>query len=96
MTGEQAPRDPCVRELLARMSHDLRTPLNAILGFSEIIECELLGPLGTERYQRYATDIRTSGLSLLAAVESALAVTEKLAQGQLVSVAMDHSTEVSA
>ncbi len=78
-SGEQ----PCVDELMARMSHDLRTPLNAILGFSEIIERQLLGPLGTERYQGYAADIRTSGLSLLAAVEHALAVTQQLAEAQV-------------
>ena len=30
---------------LATMSHELRTPLNAILGFSEVMKCELLGPI---------------------------------------------------
>ena len=34
--------------------------MNAILGFSEIMEGALLGPL-SERYQRYAADIHTSG-----------------------------------
>jgi PAS domain-containing protein len=32
---------------LGTMSHELRTPLNAIIGFSEIIEDQLLGPIGT-------------------------------------------------
>ncbi|MDB5392788.1 MAG: signal transduction histidine kinase [Rhodospirillales bacterium] len=47
-------------EFLANISHELRTPLNAILGFSEIMEGALLGPL-SERYQQYAADIHTSG-----------------------------------
>jgi PAS domain S-box-containing protein len=47
-------------EFLANISHELRTPLNAILGFSEIMEGALLGPL-SERYQSYAADIHKSG-----------------------------------
>lgn len=77
--------DPVVGELMARLSHELRTPLNAIIGFSEILECEMLGPVGSERYQGYATHIRESGLNLLAAVESALALTQRLAEANLVS-----------
>jgi PAS domain S-box-containing protein len=47
-------------EFLANISHELRTPLNAILGFSEIMEGQLLGAL-SERYQAYAADIHRSG-----------------------------------
>ena len=52
-------------EFLAHMSHELRTPLNAILGFSEIMEHETLGPIGTPRYREYAHDIHESGTHLL-------------------------------
>ena len=50
-------------EFLANISHELRTPLNAILGFSEIMQGELLGPL-SERYRQYAEDIHVSGQHL--------------------------------
>ncbi len=32
---------------LAIMSHELRTPLNAIIGFSEVIQTETFGPVGS-------------------------------------------------
>ena len=52
-------------EFLANMSHELRTPLNAIIGFSEILENELMGPLGAECYKEYAGNIKESGAHLL-------------------------------
>jgi PAS domain S-box-containing protein len=57
---------------LANMSHELRTPLNAILGFAEVMEHELLGPLGSERYLKYAGDIRWSGNHLLQLINDVL------------------------
>ncbi|EWY37506.1 hypothetical protein N825_18005 [Skermanella stibiiresistens SB22] len=50
---------------LANMSHELRTPLNAVIGFAELIESEMFGPLGHERYREYAGDIHVSGRHLL-------------------------------
>ena len=50
---------------LATMSHELRTPLNAILGFSEIMQNEVLGPIGHKNYKEYVGDIHTSGQHLL-------------------------------
>jgi two-component system cell cycle sensor histidine kinase PleC len=52
-------------QFLANMSHELRTPLNAIIGFSEMMQRQLLGPIGTERYFDYIAGIRESGEHLL-------------------------------
>lgn len=52
-------------QFLANMSHELRTPLNAIIGFSEMIQSQMFGPLGSEKYADYAADIRQSGAHLL-------------------------------
>ncbi|MDB5454839.1 MAG: histidine kinase [Caulobacter sp.] len=53
------------RSFLRMVSHELRTPLNAVIGFSEIISCELYGPLGAPQYKEYAEMVRQSGLKLL-------------------------------
>jgi two-component system cell cycle sensor histidine kinase PleC len=50
---------------LAQMSHELRTPLNAILGFSEVMQSEILGPHSNPTYREYAADIHASGQHLL-------------------------------
>ncbi len=68
---------------LANMSHELRTPLNAILGFSEILESELFGPLGDPRYAEFAQDINRSGKHLLAIICDILDLA-KVEAGQLV------------
>ncbi len=52
-------------QFLANMSHELRTPLNAIIGFSEMMQRQLLGPIGTEKYLDYIGGIRESGEHLL-------------------------------
>jgi len=59
-------------QFLAAMSHELRTPLNAILGFSEIIKSQALGPVGTEDYATYASDIYDSGSHLLSVINDIL------------------------
>src|SRR3546814_40022 len=57
---------------LANISHELRTPLNAIIGFSEMIEKQMIGPIGELRYLSYAHDIRTSGSYLLSLINDVL------------------------
>ncbi len=57
---------------LANMSHELRTPLNAILGFSEILQRELFGPITNNTYRDYAGDINSSGRYLLGLINDIL------------------------
>ncbi|MAZ75871.1 MAG: PAS domain-containing sensor histidine kinase [Micavibrio sp.] len=52
-------------QFLANMSHELRTPLNAIIGFSEMMQHQLLGPIGNDKYMEYISGIRESGEHLL-------------------------------
>jgi len=59
-------------EFLANMSHELRTPLNAIIGFSEVIETQMLGPIATAKYLEYARDIHKSGQFLLDVISDIL------------------------
>jgi two-component system cell cycle sensor histidine kinase PleC len=59
-------------KFLANMSHELRTPLNAIIGFSEIMESSMFGPLGADKYQEYCSDIRGSGQYLLDVINDVL------------------------
>jgi two-component system cell cycle sensor histidine kinase PleC len=59
-------------KFLANMSHELRTPLNAIIGFSEIMESAMFGPLGAEKYTEYSRDIRESGEYLLDVINDIL------------------------
>jgi two-component system cell cycle sensor histidine kinase PleC len=59
-------------KFLANMSHELRTPLNAIIGFSEIMEAAMFGPLGADKYSEYSRDIRQSGQYLLDVINDIL------------------------
>ena len=67
-------------EFLANMSHELRTPLNAIIGFSEVIQKAIIGPL-SERYRAYGADIFSSGTHLLGLINDILDLS-KLEAGQ--------------
>src|SRR5215213_4601713 len=57
---------------LANMSHELRTPLNAIIGFSEMMESGMFGPLGNAKYLEYCRDISESGRYLLDVINDIL------------------------
>jgi len=58
-------------EFLANMSHELRTPLNVIIGFSEVLEGQVFGPLN-EKQAEYVGDVLSSGRHLLALINDIL------------------------
>jgi PAS domain S-box-containing protein len=58
-------------QFLANMSHELRTPLNAILGFSEVLENGIAGPL-LSRQAEYIGLVRQSGEHLLHVINEVL------------------------
>ena len=59
-------------EFLANMSHELRTPLNAILGFSEVMQKQIFGSLGSHQYVEYTGHINDSGRHLLGLINEIL------------------------
>jgi signal transduction histidine kinase len=68
--------------LLANVSHELRTPLNPIIGFAEVMEREILGPMSNETYKSYVSDIRVSATHLLDLINDFLDVS-RIEAGQV-------------
>ena len=60
---------------LAHMSHELRTPLNAVIGYGQMLQSEIFGKIGDERYVDYAKTIVDAGTIQLSLVEDLLALT---------------------
>jgi signal transduction histidine kinase len=65
---------------LSRLGHELRTPLNAIIGFSEVMQMRLLGPIGHPRYEEYVRHISDNGHELKRGIERVLADAEAVAR----------------
>jgi signal transduction histidine kinase len=60
---EAKDADRAKSSFLANMSHELRTPLNAIIGFAQMMQYQIAGPLNA-KYREYADDIQRSGVHL--------------------------------
>ncbi len=64
-------QDEVASELLHNLSHEFRTPLNAIIGFSQMIDNEMWGPV-SERYRKNTKDIINAANHLKEAVNNIL------------------------
>jgi two-component system cell cycle sensor histidine kinase PleC len=75
-------------DFLANMSHELRTPLTHIIGFAELMEKQLFGAIGNDRYLDYAGDIRKSGEYLRGVIGDVLEMS-RLDAGQVALAARE-------
>ncbi len=80
-------------EVLTTMSHEIRTPLNAIVGYAELLELGLAGPL-TLKQREYVSRLRLSGSHLVGLVNDVLDLA-KADAGRLSMVA-EKASAVSA
>jgi signal transduction histidine kinase len=62
-------------DFLANMSHELRTPLNSVIGFSEVLQDQLYGPLN-EKQQKHVNNIHINGKHLLSLINDILDLTK--------------------
>jgi len=70
-TTEAEAANRAKSEFLANMSHEFRTPMNAIMGYTSLLEMELIGTL-TDEQKEQLRRIRTSSKHLLGLVEDVL------------------------
>ena len=61
-------------EFLAVISHELRTPLSAIIGYGDLLDREIAGPLTPEQ-KLYLTRVSTSAQQLLTLIDQVLSIT---------------------
>jgi len=69
VTAETASR--AKSEFLAVMSHELRTPLNAVVGYADLIQSGVAGPL-TEKQENHLSRIRASAWHLIELIQDVL------------------------
>ena len=56
---------------LANMSHEIRTPINAVIGYTDLLDAGVAGPLG-DRQQEFVERIKASSQHLLGLVNDVL------------------------
>ncbi len=83
-------------DFLASMSHELRTPLNAIIGYAEMMQQQVFGPVAPARYAGYVDDIGASGAHLLRMINDILDLAKIEAGKREMTVAPVRLSEVAA
>ncbi|MEZ5758331.1 MAG: histidine kinase dimerization/phospho-acceptor domain-containing protein [Emcibacteraceae bacterium] len=68
---DKKEKDEVASELLHNLSHEFRTPLNAIIGFSQMIDNEMWGPV-SDQYRKNTKDIINAANHLKEAVNNIL------------------------
>ena len=76
-------------DFLSSMSHEIRTPINAVLGLDEMI----LRECGDTEIRGYASDIQSSGKSLLSIINDILDFS-KIEAGKLEIIPVDYDASV--
>jgi len=59
-------------QFLANMSHELRTPLNAIIGFSELLQSDVMGKISDQKQNEYIGIVNDSAHHLLSVLNDIL------------------------
>jgi two-component system cell cycle sensor histidine kinase PleC len=82
---------------LATVSHELRTPLNAVIGFAQLLEAEVHGPLGHGKYREYLGHMSSSGVHLLNLIDELLDLSRAEAGHLLIreEIAVDLTAELT-
>jgi signal transduction histidine kinase/CheY-like chemotaxis protein len=62
-------------DFLANMSHELRTPLNAVIGFSEVLQDRMIGPMN-DRQGDAVNNIHSAGKHLLSLINDVLDISK--------------------
>ncbi|MBR9991240.1 MAG: PAS domain S-box protein [Gemmatimonadetes bacterium] len=70
-TREAEDANRAKSEFLATMSHEFRTPMNAIIGYSGLLEAEIMGPLTADQHAQLKR-IAASSRHLLGLIEDVL------------------------
>jgi signal transduction histidine kinase len=77
-------------DFLAKMSHEIRTPINAMMGYAELLEMGISGPI-TESQAKHLSRIRSSGEHLTSLVNEMLDLA-KIEAGRMTVEPMDAIT----
>jgi signal transduction histidine kinase len=77
-------------DFLAKMSHEIRTPINAMMGYAELLEMGISGPV-TEGQAKHLSRIRVSGDHLTSLVNEMLDLA-KIEAGRMTVEPMDAIT----